>query len=172
MIGSSTTASPSRRTDTSLPENLNDFGRRTACERPLADSFAVTMVNTSGRHIVAVKASARLSNGLKAPPLNRLFHFSALVLRQVFPLFPAPFVSLCPLAFMSLRLRTATPVTFTSAQPKPTAGPNPNLFFATVAAGTPEIADPATLPVLTLRPATTVDFATTPGATYTLTPAP
>ncbi len=62
----------------------------------------------------------------------------------------------------NLRLRTATPVTITGAQPKPTTGPNPNLFFATVAAGTPEIADPATLPVLMLRPATTVDFTTTP----------
>jgi alpha-L-fucosidase 2 len=71
----------------------------------------------------------------------------------------------------NLRLRTATPVTVTDAQPKPAAGPNPNSFFATVAAGTPEIADPATLPVLTLRPATTVDFPTTPGATYTVTPA-
>ena len=72
----------------------------------------------------------------------------------------------------NLRLRTATPVTITGAQPKPTAGPNPNLFFATVAAGTPEIADPATLPGITLRPVTTVDFSTTPGATYTVTPAP
>ena len=71
----------------------------------------------------------------------------------------------------NLRLRTTTPVTVTDAQPKPSAGPNPNSFFATVAAGTPEIADPATLPILTLRPATTVDFPTTPGATYTVTPA-
>ena len=72
----------------------------------------------------------------------------------------------------NLRLRTAAPVTITGAQPKPANGPNPNPFFATVAAGPVEIANPTPLPVLPSHPTTTVDFPTTPGATYTLTPAP
>jgi hypothetical protein len=39
--GSRTTASPSRRIRTSSPGNRNSFGRRTACDRPLRNSFAV-----------------------------------------------------------------------------------------------------------------------------------
>ena len=69
-----------------------------------------------------------------------------------------------------LRLRTAAPATITGAQPKPATGPNPNPFFATVDAGPPEIAHAAALPALPSRPTTTVDFPTTPGATYTLYP--
>jgi alpha-L-fucosidase 2 len=70
-----------------------------------------------------------------------------------------------------LRLRTAAAVTITGAQPKPATGPNPNPFFANVDAGPIEIANPAALPVLPAHPTTTLDFPTTPGATYTLTPA-
>jgi alpha-L-fucosidase 2 len=72
----------------------------------------------------------------------------------------------------NVRLRTATPVIITDAQPTPARGVNPNAFFATVAAGSPEIAATAALPVLTLRATVTVDFPTKAGATYTLTPAP
>jgi hypothetical protein len=64
------------------------------------------------------------------------------------------------------------PVIVADAQPTPARDVNPNPFFATVAAGLPEIADAAALPIVSLRPTVTVDFPTTASATYTLTPAP
>jgi len=72
----------------------------------------------------------------------------------------------------NIRLRTATSVMVAQAQPSPARGVNPNAFFATVAAGSPEIATSAKLPELALRPSVTVDFLTTAGGTYTITPAP
>ena len=72
----------------------------------------------------------------------------------------------------NVRLRTAMPVIVADAQPTPARDVNPNPFFATVAAGSPEIADAAALPMVSLRPTVTVDFPTTASATYTLTPAP
>ncbi len=72
----------------------------------------------------------------------------------------------------NLRLRTATPINVTQARTAPARGVNPNTFFATVSVDPPEISDPTALPVLTLRPTVTVDFPTTTGATYTLTPVP
>lgn len=44
LSGSSTTASPSRRMATSRPEKRYSFGRRTACDLPFINSFAVIMV--------------------------------------------------------------------------------------------------------------------------------
>jgi hypothetical protein len=49
---------------------------------------------------------------------------------------------------------------------------NPNPFFATVAAGSPEIDATAALPVVRLRATVSVDVPTKAGATYTVTPAP
>jgi len=72
----------------------------------------------------------------------------------------------------NIRLRTATSVMVAQAQPTPARGVNPNAFFATVAAGSPEIATSTKLPELALRPSVTVDFLTTAGGTYTITPAP
>jgi alpha-L-fucosidase 2 len=72
----------------------------------------------------------------------------------------------------NVRLRTATPVSITDAQPTPARGVNPNPFFATVAAGSPEIDATAALPVVRLRATVTVDVPTKAGATYTVTPAP
>jgi alpha-L-fucosidase 2 len=72
----------------------------------------------------------------------------------------------------NLRLRTAAPVTIAGATAKPATGSNPNPFFALVDAGQPQITNSDTLPKLALRPTQTVDFATTPGGIYTLTPQP
>jgi hypothetical protein len=63
-------------------------------------------------------------------------------------------------------------VTIAGATAKPATGSNPNPFFALVDAGQPQITNSDTLPKLALRPTQTVDFATTPGGIYTLTPQP
>jgi len=72
----------------------------------------------------------------------------------------------------NVRLRTATPVIVANTETKPARGINPNTFFATVAADSPEIADVTALPVLKQSPTVTVDFSTTAGTTYILTSAP
>lgn len=75
----------------------------------------------------------------------------------------------------NLRLRTNEPVTIAggsaSAKPAPAIAANPNPFFHIIDAGKPIIAAGAALPVVPVRPAHTVDIATTAGATYAITPA-
>ena len=73
------------------------------------------------------------------------------------------------------RVRTYEPVTVkvddgTLIDARSVSGENPNLFYRTVAAGTPQIAAGAALPEVVLRPAHTVDFESKPGGIYTLTP--
>jgi alpha-L-fucosidase 2 len=70
------------------------------------------------------------------------------------------------------RLRTDAAVNIAGAAATVARGENPNPLFHTVAAGTPVIAQPLTLPPLKTRATHTIDFATRAGATYTLTPAP
>jgi alpha-L-fucosidase 2 len=69
------------------------------------------------------------------------------------------------------RLRTDDAVAVAGTQTKPATGENPNPFFRIVDAGKPEIAKDAKLVELKLRPTQTIDFATTVGASYTITPA-
>jgi alpha-L-fucosidase 2 len=73
------------------------------------------------------------------------------------------------------RVRTYEPVTVkvddgTLIDARSVSGENPNSFYRTVAAGTPQIAAGAALPEVVLRPAHTVDFESKPGGIYTLTP--
>ena len=76
----------------------------------------------------------------------------------------------------NLRLRTAAPVSVTRAYGSVVAtavaaGPNPNPFFRTVAAGGPVITAGAGLPAVPERRTATIDMATEAGATYTIVPA-
>jgi len=72
----------------------------------------------------------------------------------------------------NLRLRTNEPVTISDGATRtPALGQNPNPFFRTVAPGQPIIAPGATLPDIKVRPAHTVDLATTPGTTVVIAPA-
>lgn len=69
-----------------------------------------------------------------------------------------------------LRLRTSGPVEVAGAEPRPAQGPNPNPFFATVAAGTPRVVAGAALATRAIPAFVTLDFATSPGGTYVVTP--
>ncbi len=73
----------------------------------------------------------------------------------------------------NVRLRTNSPVTITDAKAAaaPASGANPNPFYHIVDAGKPIIAEGAKLADVAVRPTHTVDVATTPGATLTITPA-
>ncbi len=73
----------------------------------------------------------------------------------------------------NLRLRTNEPATIAGgsgrAKPAPMPAANPNPFFHIVDAGKPILAAGAALPAVKVRPAHTVDLATTAGANYTIT---
>jgi alpha-L-fucosidase 2 len=77
----------------------------------------------------------------------------------------------------NLRLRTAAPISVqnTGAGPAakitPATRPNPNNFFGVVAAGKPEVADAAALPILAAHPTQMIDVATAPGGIYEIVPA-
>ena len=70
------------------------------------------------------------------------------------------------------RVRTAGPVAVAGAKASAARGANPNPFFHTVDAGSPQTAKNAeTLPALKNNPTQTIDFLTTSGTAYVLTPA-
>ena len=71
----------------------------------------------------------------------------------------------------NVRIRTYEPVQVGGAKPQGASGENPNPFYRTVAAGTPQLAPSAQLPDVLMRPVHTLDFSTQAGGTYVVSPA-
>jgi alpha-L-fucosidase 2 len=66
------------------------------------------------------------------------------------------------------RIRSARPLKLSGGTARPASGPNPNPFFAGVAAGTPTISKNARLTLAGLPRASTIDVMTEPGQTLTV----
>ena len=79
----------------------------------------------------------------------------------------------------NLRLRTSQPIVArqdgrdgAALATTVATGANPNAFYQIVAAGRPVIAKDASLAEVNVRPTHTIDFTTTAGASYIITPKP
>ena len=70
----------------------------------------------------------------------------------------------------NVRLRTNDPVKIEGVTAKPASGANPNSFYRIVDAGKPIVASGVKLAEVKVSPTQTVDFVTTAGANYAISP--